>query len=190
MRIIAGKFRGLRLGSLKGGKLRPTSDQLRETMFNVLGPNLEGRTFLDAYAGTGAVGIEALSRGAREVIFVEEHRPAVELIRKNLGALNIERGARMMASRVPAALSKLEQEAARFDFVFLDPPYAEVGEYHRVLRQLQRGKLLTPASTVIAEHSRRCILEERYGNLIRTRLLNRGDSSLSFYRLEQGLGQS
>jgi 16S rRNA (guanine966-N2)-methyltransferase len=94
MRIISGTYRGLRLATLKGGKLRPTSDQLRETLFDVLGPQVEGLTFLDAYAGSGAVGLEALSRGAREVVFIEHHRPAIELIRQNLAALRIESGFR------------------------------------------------------------------------------------------------
>jgi len=182
MRIISGRYRGRVLASLKGENLRPTSDQLRETLFNVLGPELEGRSFLDAYAGTGAVGIEALSRGALEVVFVEHHKPAVEIIRKNLRALEIEKGFRVMTSTVLTALDKLEQEGTAFDFVFLDPPYAEVGEYHRVLRQLARSELLSPASVVIAERSRRCNLEETYGRLQQTRILKRGDSALSFYR--------
>lgn len=183
MRVISGKHRGLRLATLKGGNLRPTSDQLRETLFNVLGPEVEGRTFLDAYAGTGAVGIEALSRGAREVVFVEHHRPAAELIRKNLRGLKIESGFHVMTCAVLTALERLGEEGARFDFAFLDPPYEEIREYHHVLRQLARGDLLHPTSIVIAEHSRRCNLEEHYGALRRTRLLKRGDSELSFYRL-------
>ena len=89
MRIISGTHRGLTLRTLKGANLRPTSEQLRETLFDVLGPRVAGSRFLDAYAGSGAVGLEALSRGAREVVFIENHRPAVELIRKNLAALGI-----------------------------------------------------------------------------------------------------
>jgi len=185
MRVISGKFRGLHLASLKGASLRPTSDQLRETLFNVLGSELEGRVFLDGYAGSGAVGIEAISRGASDVVFVEHHRPAVELIRKNLSGLGIQSGFRVMASAVLAALERLEQERANFDFIFLDPPYQEIREYHHALRQLARGNLLLPGSLVIAEHSRRCNLEESYGTLRRVRLLKRGDSQLSFYRLDQ-----
>lgn len=185
MRIISGKYRGLRVATLKGDNLRPTSDQLRESLFNVLGPEVEGRRFLDAYAGTGAVGIEALSRGASEVVFVEHFRPAAELIRKNLSGLRIESGFVVMTCAVLAALERLEQEGVRFDFVFLDPPYQEIKEYHHVLRRLARGNLLLPTSVVVAEHSRRCTLEERYLALQRTRLLKRGDSQLSFYRLSE-----
>ena len=106
MRIISGTYRGLRLATLKGGNLRPTSDQLRETLFNVLGSEVKGRAFLDAYSGTGAVGIEALSRGASEVVFVEHHRPTADLIRKNLSGLRIENGFRLVTTTVLAALEQ------------------------------------------------------------------------------------
>ncbi len=182
MRIISGTYRGLHLATLKGGALRPTSDQLRETLFNVLGPEVAGRTFLDAYAGSGAVGIEALSRGASEVVFVEHHRPAAELIRRNLNALKIEDGFYVMTTTALKGLEKLAEEGSHFEFVFLDPPYEEIREYHHVLRQLARGELLVPTSIVIAEHSRHCNLEEQYGTLRRTRVLRRGDSQLGFYR--------
>ncbi len=182
MRIIAGTHRGLRLRTLKSGDLRPTSDQLRETLFDVLGPEVRGAAFLDAYAGSGAVGLEALSRGAGEVVFIEHRRVAVELIRKNLDALKIHLGFRLMTCRVLTGLETLEKEGVRFDEVFLDPPYSEIREYHHVLRHLSRAQLLLPTSLVIAEHSRHCVLEDRYGTLRRTRLLRHGDTQLAFYR--------
>src|SRR5437868_377830 len=149
MRIIAGTYRGLRLSNLKGGKLRPTSDQLRETLFDVLGPAVAGSSFLDAYAGSGAVGLEALSRGAAEVVFLEHHKLAVELIRKNLTSLRIQSGFRIITSQVLTGLERLQTEAERFDFVFLDPPYSEIAEYHHVLRQLGRSRMLLDTSWVI-----------------------------------------
>ncbi len=182
MRIIAGAYRGLRLKTLKGEALRPTSDQLRETLFNVLGESIQGATFLDAYAGSGAVGIEALSRGAQEVVFVEHHRPAANLIRENLQVLGIDSGFRIIQSQVQTGLDQMAGQGEKFDFVFLDPPYAEIREYHRSLRELGRLKILRPASLVIVEHSRHCRLEERYGALSRARLLRRGGSQLAFYR--------
>lgn len=183
MRIISGTFRGLHLATLRGDALRPTSDQTRETLFNILGPEIEGRSFLDAYSGTGAVGIEALSRGASEVVFIENHRPASVLIRKNLDLLKIEDGFYVMTCAVGKGIDRLANEGSHFDFVFLDPPYEEIREYHHVLRQLARSSLLLPTSLVIAEHSRHCNLEEQYVDLRRTRLLRRGDSQLAFYRL-------
>lgn len=183
MRIIAGIYRGLRLRTLKGGNLRPTSDQLRETLFDVLGPSVEGSKFLDAYAGSGAVGLEALSRGASEVVFLEHHRAALELIRKNLEALKIDSGFRLMTCQVLTGLERLAEEGVQFDYVFLDPPYAEIREYHHALRQLSRAQILLPTSLVIAEHSRQCVLEDEYGALRRTRLLRHGDAQLAFYGL-------
>lgn len=182
MRIIAGTYRGLTIRALKGERLRPTSGELRETLFDVLGPAIAGSRFLDAYAGSGAVGLEALSRGAGEVVFIEHHRAGVELIRKNLEALGIQSGFEVMGSSALAAFERLESEGAGFDFVFLDPPYAEIAEYHRVLRQLARSALLAPEGLVIAEHSRRTLLEESYGRLHRTRLIRHGDAQLAFYR--------
>jgi len=183
MRIISGAFRGLRLRTLKGGNLRPTSDQLRETLFDVLGPDVSGSAFLDTYAGSGAVGLEALSRGAREVVFIEHHRAAAELVRKNLQALGIIAGFRLMTCSTLTGLERLELEGRRFDYVFLDPPYTEIREYHHTLRQLARSQLVIPTSLVIAEHSRHCLLEEEYGRLRRRRSLRHGDAQLTFYRL-------
>jgi 16S rRNA (guanine(966)-N(2))-methyltransferase RsmD len=184
MRVISGTYRGLHLGTLKGGNLRPTSDQMRGTLFDVLGPGVEGARFLDAYAGSGAVGIEALSRGAAEVVFIEHHRPAQQLIRKNLATLGIESGYYLLRSTVAAGLERLEEEGSQFDFVFLDPPYKEISEYHHVLRLLGRSHLLDSRSLVIAEHSRHCFLEEEYGNLRRERLIRHGDAQLGFFRVK------
>jgi len=182
MRIISGRYRGLQLRTLRSAKLRPTSDQLRETLFDVLGPGIEGATFLDAYAGSGAVGLEALSRGAAEVVFIEHHRSAALVIRRNLETLGIESGFHLMTCQVLSGLERLGEEGARFDYVFLDPPYTEFREYHHALRQLGRGGLVGPGSWVVAEHSRHTLLEEQYGSLRQTRLLRHGDAQLAFYR--------
>ena len=181
MRIISGTYRGFRLRSLKGADLRPTSDQMRETLFDVLGPAIAGARFLDGYAGSGAVGLEALSRGAAEVVLVENHRGAQDLIRRNLETLHVTAGVRLLGSRLETALDRLALENLAFDYVFLDPPYAEIAAYHRVLRQLGRSSLLAPDSTVIAEHSRHVLLEENYGSLERRRSIRHGDSQLTFY---------
>jgi 16S rRNA (guanine966-N2)-methyltransferase len=184
MRIIAGTFRGHRLHTLKSSHLRPTTDQMRETLFDVLGPRVQGATFLDAYAGTGAVGLEAASRGARDVVFIEHHRAAVQLIRQNLAALKIDAGYAVLACSVLAGLERLQRESECFDVVFLDPPYEAIREFHHTLRQLARGSLLGPSSVVVAEHSRHVKLEENYLLLRRTRLLRHGDAQLGFYRLQ------
>jgi 16S rRNA G966 N2-methylase RsmD len=117
-------------------------------------------------------------------VFIEHHRPAQQLIRKNLATLGIESGYYLLRSTVATGLERLEQEGSQFDFVFLDPPYNEIGEYHHVLRLLGRSHLLDSRSLVIAEHSRYCFLEEEYGNLRRDRLIRHGDAQLGFYRVK------
>jgi 16S rRNA (guanine(966)-N(2))-methyltransferase RsmD len=186
MRVIAGNYRSRILKSLKGLALRPTSDRLRETLFNVLGPTVAGARFVDVFAGTGAVGIEALSRGAAEVVFIEKHPPAVALIRKNLESLGVRSGATVFGAD---ALRGLEMLAAKkkgagapFDFVFLDPPYAAAEKYERVLRVLGSASFLAPGSVVIAEHHKKFDLPAHTGSLTRFRILNQGDAALSFYR--------
>lgn len=186
MRIIAGKFRSRRLNSPKGLELRPTSDRLRETLFNVLADLASSACFLDLFAGTGAVGIEALSRGAKEAIFVEKHAPAVALIKKNLESLEIRSSIRILTQDVLKALDRLAAEpsgaGARISLVFLDPPYAEKQQYTEVLSSLANTKLLAPGAVVIAEHLRTLELPEFFGTLERVRVLRQGDAALTFYR--------
>lgn len=190
MRIIAGLNRGHRIHTLKSMNLRPTSDQMRETLFDVLGPRVRDSRLLDAYAGSGAVGLEALSRGAREVVFVEHHRGAMEMIRRNLAALKMETGFHLISSKVLTAIERLDDEGKPFDFVFLDPPYSEVSEYHHALRQLGRSRLLLPASLVIAEHSRHYHLEDHYSQLEQIRSIRHGDAQLTFFRLRRAVTQA
>jgi len=186
MRIIAGTFRSRQLKSLKGMALRPTSDKLRETLFNVLGDLVAGARFVDLFAGTGAVGIEALSRGAQEVIFVEKHPPAVALIKKNLASLEIRNGTRVLTMDALQALKRLAEEPAaarvRIDILFLDPPYAEEAQYANVLSFLGNANLLAQHAVVIAEHQRSLDLPESFGKLERVRVLRQGDAALSFFR--------
>ncbi|HWN74606.1 MAG TPA: 16S rRNA (guanine(966)-N(2))-methyltransferase RsmD [Candidatus Udaeobacter sp.] len=186
MRIIAGTFRSRQLKSLKGMALRPTSDNLRETLFNVLGGLVVDARFMDLFAGTGAVGIEALSRGASEAIFVEKHPPAVALIKENLESLEIREGARVVASDALKALERLVKEPsaanARIDILFLDPPYAEAEAYKTVLAFLGGANLLAENAVVIAEHQRSLDLPETFGKLERVRVLRQGDAALTFYR--------
>jgi len=183
MRIIAGKFRSRQLKSLKGLALRPTSDMLRETLFNILGPRVEGSCFLDLFAGTGAVGIEAISRGAIAAAFVENHPAAIRLIRENLTSLEIKVEARIIASSVGAALEKLQKErTAVFDFIFLDPPYSNEKDYEATLRALENSSLITESTIVIAEHHKSFQLPASLGQFERVRALRQGDAALSFYR--------
>lgn len=184
MRIIAGEFRSRKLEAPAGTATRPTSDRLRETLFNVLAPRIEGAAFLDLYAGSGAVGIEALSRGAARAYFVEEAPPALDALRQNLARLVLEKKCRIQAGGVSAFLRRVRLGASlRFDLVFLDPPWDAFGEYEATLGLLGGAAcaLLAQGASVIAEHRRKQILAASYGMLHRARTLEQGDAALSFY---------
>ncbi len=185
MRVIAGQFRGRPLQSLPGLELRPTSDRLRETLFDVLAAvrELSDTVWLDLFAGTGAVGIEALSRGARQVYFVESVKRHARLLRDNLAALDIASGYELHEREVAKALPLLETTGVVCDFCFLDPPYQRRGAYEQTLGYLSQSRLLEPSSIVIAEHEKKFDPGERFGAVVRYRRLDQGDASLSFYKL-------
>ena len=181
MRIIAGRFGSRRLAGPAGESTRPTSDRLRETLFNVLAPRIEGAAFLDLYAGSGAVGIEALSRGAASVVFVERAAAALKVLRSNLAQLRLTEAFRIQPGPVGAFLRRSSGEA--FDLIFLDPPYDLEQEYAATLGLLggAMAEMVAPGGLVIAEHRRKIKLELAYGVLHRARLLDQGDAGLSFY---------
>jgi 16S rRNA (guanine966-N2)-methyltransferase len=198
MRIIAGTYRSRTLAAPPGMSTRPTSDRLRETLFNVLAPRIQDAAFLDLYAGSGAVGLEALSRGAASVVFVERAPAALKVLDGNLARLGIGEGVRVHRKSVGAFLKSVagpnpkpdkipkpeknpkqgkSSKPAKYEVVFLDPPYEAAEDY------AAQG-ILTPNAVLIAEHRRKFALDERYGSLKRTRLLEQGDASLSFYAIE------
>jgi 16S rRNA G966 N2-methylase RsmD len=210
MRIIAGTYGSRRLEAPPGLSTRPTSDRLRETLFNVLAQRINGAAdggtgggaaFLDLYAGSGAVGLEALSRGAAQVTFVERSPAALKVLRRNLERLGIESGFAVHAESMAAFLRAAAKASAkpiphegakpgryevmfpkRYEVVFLDPPYDAAEEYAATLGVLGEAQgILAPGALVIAEHRRKQSLEDRYGSLKRTRLLEQGDAALSFY---------
>ncbi len=183
MRVIGGKFKSRRLKTLPGTRTRPTSDPLRETLFNILGARIVDAVFADCYAGSGAVGIEALSRGAAKVYFLESYGPAAALIRGNLSSLGIHDGFEILPTDVLRSLERLVRRNVVLNFAFLDPPYTAVEEYERTLTYLGNGKLLACDAEIIAEHTRRTVLPERIGCLVCARRLRQGDSALTFYRV-------
>jgi len=173
MRIIAGEFRSRKLQSMPGDDVRPTPDKMRQTLFNILQLQIEGAVFVDAYAGTGAVGIEALSRGARRCVFIEKNRRAVEVIHENLATLGLASRAEVFSSKAATVLDR-----TRADIAFLDPPYEMSKEYATSLNALDQSE--TPL--VIVQHSSRFTPQEEYGRLRRYRTIKQGDNCLSFYR--------
>lgn len=181
MRIIAGTFRSRQLKSTKGMALRPTSDKLRETLFNVLGELVVDARFVDLFAGTGAVGIEALSRGAVMVYFVECAKTAVALVHQNLQSLGITEGFQILQQESAHTISQLARQQIKPDYIFLDPPYRLREAYQKTLEILGSSNL-SERALVIAEHEKRFDPGEKFGDLQRSRTLQQGDAALSFYR--------
>lgn len=171
MRVIGGEFRSRLLKTPPGLATRPTPDRLRESLFNILSPRIEGAVFVDAYAGCGAVGIEALSRGAAQAVFIERARAAVGVIRANLASLGVE-----ARSQVIQGSAMLHLAGVDADIVFIDPPYELEQEYERSLRALGDSRAL-----VVVQHAKRFALPETVGGLVRTRQVRQGDNCLSFY---------
>jgi 16S rRNA (guanine(966)-N(2))-methyltransferase RsmD len=181
MRVIAGSLKGRRLKAPTWEGLRPTSDKLRETLFNILAPRIAGASLLDLYAGTGAIGIEALSRGARSVTFVESDRRAQALIAENLAHCGVEGSYAIIRGTVARAVEQLDAAAfgpyELFDIVWLDPPYDEAADAVMAAAAV----LLAPGGLLVLEHARRRQAPETAGRLARVRQVTSGDSALSFY---------
>jgi 16S rRNA (guanine(966)-N(2))-methyltransferase RsmD len=178
MRIVAGEFRGRTLKSPTWEGLRPTSDRLRETLFNILGPSVRGARVLDGYAGTGAIGIEALSRGAAQATFVERDPRAVKLIEANLALLGAGAGAKPVIIRAGLADAVTRLSGQVFDLIILDPPYAD----NAVAEALDAAAPLASGATrVIVEHASRYAGPAQQAALRLTRTVQAGDSALSFY---------
>ncbi len=182
MRIIGGIYRGRRLRAVEGLAVRPTSDRLRETLFNILAPRIEGSRFLDICAGSGAVGLEALSRGASEATFIDNSRRACSVIEANLQALAVKREATVINRDAVAALKRLAEESKQFDIAFLDPPYAS-GIYAAIMHELATTALLSNDSIVIVEHRAKAPPEKEYNELKLFREVKQGESAISFYRI-------
>jgi 16S rRNA (guanine(966)-N(2))-methyltransferase RsmD len=184
MRVIAGKYGSRRISSGGGMSLRPTSDRLRETLFDILQSRIEGCFFVDGYAGTGAVGIEALSRGARAVAFLEKHRASIALIQRNLEALGITQGAEILRGDVVASLGELASRGEPADILFFDPPYRETQEYDRILDALGASSLVAAHTLLIFERQKKHALPAAYDSLTRLRSVVQGDAALDFFGLK------
>ena len=179
MRVVAGAFRGRRLKSPTWDGLRPTSDRLRETLFNILGPSIRDATVLDGYAGTGAIGIEALSRGAAQVTFVERDPRAVALIEANLALLGADPAVKPVIIRAGLLNAVTRLNGQVFDLIILDPPYADTAAADALDAA---GPLAGRETRVVVEHASRYAAPAERNGLRLTRTVKAGDSALSFYQ--------
>ena len=179
MRVTGGSLRGRRLRAIRSPRLRPTSDRVRGAIFSILGPGAcEGARVLDLYAGTGMLGIEALSRGAEEAVFVEADAALARRMRANLRELSVHERAKVLRGRVERLLERLEGE---FDLVFADPPYEE-DAWDEVMGRLDGRGLVSARGAVIAEHRSGAATAETYGRLALETRRRYGDSSIAVYR--------
>ena len=182
MRIISGNYRGRKLHGPRGQDTRPTGDRLKETLFNVIGDKVHRRVFMDVFAGTGAIGLEAVSRGASEVVFIERNQAASRLIRKNLELCGVTSGFRIVEQDVFTALRMLARQGFHPDIVFLDPPY-EWEPYQDLLDLLFTQKIAGDLSLVVVEHHRKADLPASRNGYHRFRIVRQGDHCLSFYQV-------
>ncbi|MDI6852344.1 MAG: 16S rRNA (guanine(966)-N(2))-methyltransferase RsmD [Deltaproteobacteria bacterium] len=185
MRIIAGSLKGRRLATVKG-RMRPTSDKVREAIFNILGPAVLEARVLDLFAGTGALGLEALSRGARAAVFVEDHPTSLAVLRQNVETLGLAAQVEILPLPVKAGLKKLAARQAVFELAFLDPPYGS-GLAAATLEDLARAGILSPSAWVVAEHSRREALPEAVETLKLREMRRYGDTRVALYVLQKNL---
>lgn len=181
MKIGSGTLRGRRIGAPAGQKTRPTSGRLRKALFDILAPRLPRARVLDLFAGAGSLGLEALSRGAASVVFVERGRAAADAIRSNAERLELSERATVLRREVRSALTGLAERGDRFDVIFLDPPYRS-GLQTVILDRLGALPLLETEGIVVTEHHHKTGLAERYGALTKAREVRAGESCLTFYR--------
>lgn len=180
MRVIAGSAKGRRIEAPKGRDIRPTSDRVREALFSILGPRIADARFLDLFAGTGANGIEALSRGAASCVFADNAPEALALIRRNLSHTGFAAQAECIKLELPRDLPQFAARTSPFDLVFADPPYT-FSTYEALTQALDDKRLAAPEALLIIEHERRATLPESTGRWTRYRKADYGDTALSFY---------
>lgn len=183
MRIISGRAGGLKLRAVPGRNTRPTTDRVKESVFGILAPVLEGRRVLDLFAGTGNLGIEALSRGAHYAVFVEKSPGAAGVVRSNLVTTRLESDATVMVMDAFRALGVLARSDDRFDLVFLDPPYGQ-GLAGRALSELAAWPALSDEAVVVVEHAGHDVLSGEYGPLVLVRSQRYGETVVSFYKTQ------
>ena len=184
MRIIAGRAKGKRLNSPKGQRIRPTADRVKESVFNMLTQPWEDQRVLDLFSATGSLGLEAASRGAREIVFVENARSALDILKKNISWCGLGASVRVLAMPVLGGLTRLEQQGESFHTIFADPPY-DKGWVVRIIRAIRAHRLLAMDGVLVIEHSFHEPVPEAVGDLRRVNQRTYGDTVISFFGLEE-----
>jgi 16S rRNA (guanine(966)-N(2))-methyltransferase RsmD len=180
LRVIAGEYRGRKLDSIEGMDIRPTSDRVKESLFNILGASVIDRVFLDLFGGTGGIGIEALSRGAKHVVFVDNSIKSIKVLRGNLDYLNIKDNVEVLQKEYSAAISQFYKYNKQFDIIFIDPPYS-IGIAQNALELIDKYPIISLSGFIIVEHDLKDTMPQEVGKLYQHRIKKYGNTVLSFY---------
>lgn len=183
MRVISGKAKGRRLFTIPGEATRPTTDRVKEAVFSLLGPNLQDAKVLDLFAGSGALGIEAISRGAAAAVFVDNSSRAVKVIKKNVESCGFQEEATTYRLNAQQALNKMKAEGRVFDLIFLDPPY-NISNYDEIIQKIQDNGLLEKDARIVVEHDYKLSLPSEIGMLSLIKDNKYGDIRISIYQAE------
>lgn len=183
LRVIAGEYKGRRLDSIEGTDIRPTSDKVKESLFNILGDAVIDSVFLDLFGGTGGVGIEALSRGAKHVVFIDVNSKSIKVLKGNLNHLNIKDNVEIFNTDYKTAICKLNKYNKQFDIIFIDPPYG-IGMAESALEEIDNQNILSKSGLIIVEHDSKDEMPERVGKLCLYRIKQYGNTFLSFYEIK------
>lgn len=181
MRVIAGELKGRKLTAVPGKSTRPTTDKVKESVFNIIGPYFDGGKVLDLFAGTGSLGIEALSRGMSRGVFIDKDVKALQIVRKNIEACRLEEQASVNRNDARKAIVQLAEKGEIFDLVFLDPPY-HMNMIPALVNELDQHGLLAEGAVIVAEHSADTELPDEVASLKRWKQVTYGETSVSFYR--------
>lgn len=184
MRVIAGEFRGRLLDRIEGMDIRPTSDKVKESLFNILGDTVIDSVFLDLFGGTGGIGIEALSRGAKHVVFIDVNTKSIKVLKGNLDHLNIKDNVEVFNTDYSTAIGKLYKLKKQFDIIFIDPPY-RLGIAKSALEEIDKNPILIQSGLIVVEHESKEDIPQRVGKLYLYRIKQYGNTSLSFYAINK-----
>lgn len=185
MRVISGDRKGHKLISPKNNEIRPTEDRIKESMFNIIGKIDEDSIVLDLFAGSGSIGIEFLSRGAKLAYFIDKSKDAIQLVKMNLVKTRFEERSVVLQRDSLAALKYLVTKGEFFDYIFIDPPYKDVQLFHKVLEVLSDSTLLKEKTLIIVEHDKELTLNEKYGKIIQVDRRNYGGKCMTYYKLKE-----
>jgi len=184
LRVIAGEYKGRRLDPIEGRDIRPTSDMVKESLFNILGDAVIDSAFLDLFSGTGGIGIEALSRGAKHVVFIDSGIKSIKVLRGNLNRLNIKDCAEVYNTDYGTAINKLHEHGKSFDLIFIDPPYS-MGMAESALKEIDNKNILTQSGLIVVEHDSKEDMPQKVGKLFLYRFKKYGNTILSFYSIDE-----